>query len=222
MHVPATGCTFNGHSYKSRERLRCMTAAWNFVCGDGKFISFQGGHAPLWAPEGLHSASHGSDLRTCGNAWAAVPRIADTYLSRVVTMIRDPRQRAVSGWYAQTRKHSCTYAKNQTDYQICVSACHTQMILGTGCAFRKRGAKTTADHDLLGLQEDDAVEVAVARLWRFAFVGLTEQWDISMCLFHAIFAGGECVSVEFKRGRVGYQRRKNLTNQSHDYDLVAE
>eukprot|EP00971_Amphidinium_carterae_P132714 2628606-Amphidinium_carterae.2 len=149
----------------------------------------------------------------------ALRRIDDSYLSRVVAMVLDPRQRAVSGWHNQ--KHSCMRAENQTDYLTCVSACHMQMILGTLCGSRKPGAKTTAEHDLIGLQEDEAVAAATARLRHFAFVGLTEQWDMSVCvcLFHAIFAGGECVSVEFKRGRVGYEglieRSKGHTASQH-------
>eukprot|EP00971_Amphidinium_carterae_P273339 5424812-Amphidinium_carterae.1 len=83
-------------------------------------------------------------------------------------MIRDPRQRAVSGWYQG--KHDCQRATNQTDYQICVSACHTQMILGTFCGKGELGANTTAEHDLMGFREVEAVEVAAARLQRFAFV----------------------------------------------------
>eukprot|EP00971_Amphidinium_carterae_P136662 2707628-Amphidinium_carterae.1 len=221
-HVNKTGCLFNGHKYGPSERQRCVTAGWNVVCGAGKFISFQGGHAPLWAPKGLRPAARRSpDLHIAyGSAWGTVKQIDDLYLSRVVSMIRDPRQRAVSGWYHG--KHSCTSATNRTDYQICMSACHTKMIIGTGCGSRKLGASTTAEHDLMGLQEDEAVDVAAARLRRFAFVGLTEQWDISVCLFHAIFAGGECVSVELKRGRAGNERRKNLSSQSTTYDLVAE
>jgi len=34
----------------------------------------------------------------------------------------------------------------------------------------------------------------------FAFVGLTEQWDLSICLFHAMF-GGPCLALDFKNTR---------------------
>ena len=36
----------------------------------------------------------------------------------------------------------------------------------------------------------------------FAFVGLTEEWDLSVCLFHRMF-GGECHVREFLDVRPG-------------------
>eukprot|EP00971_Amphidinium_carterae_P217786 4323239-Amphidinium_carterae.1 len=37
----------------------------------------------------------------------------------------------------------------------------------------------------------------------FGFVGLTDKWDASICLFHAMYGGGNCVSAEFLWGRGG-------------------
>jgi len=45
-----------------------------------------------------------------------------------------------------------------------------------------------------------SLKVALARLQKFAFVGLTEYFDLSVCLFHAMF-GGECRPVEFANMR---------------------
>lgn len=45
-----------------------------------------------------------------------------------------------------------------------------------------------------------ALKVALARLENFAFVGLTGYFDLSVCLFHAMF-GGECRPVEFANMR---------------------
>merc|ERR1719343_1103894 len=45
----------------------------------------------------------------------------------------------------------------------------------------------------------------------FVFVGLTDEWDLSVCLLHAVF-GGECLSSDFYNSRPG-------TNHSDDgYD----
>lgn len=41
---------------------------------------------------------------------------------------------------------------------------------------------------------------AIDRMHTFAFVGLLEQWDLSICLLHARF-GGRCVDVEFGNSR---------------------
>mmetsp|Transcript_24808 Transcript_24808/g.50783 ORF Transcript_24808/g.50783 Transcript_24808/m.50783 type:complete len:310 (-) Transcript_24808:90-1019(-) len=45
----------------------------------------------------------------------------------------------------------------------------------------------------------------------FGFVGITEHWDLSVCLFHAMY-GGECVSEEFEPLRAN----KNHTGDSID------
>ena len=39
------------------------------------------------------------------------------------------------------------------------------------------------------------VETAISRLYKFAFIGLAEEWDASICLFHAQF-GGRCHDFE--------------------------
>ena len=41
---------------------------------------------------------------------------------------------------------------------------------------------------------------AIVRMHTFAFVGLLEQWDLSICLLHARF-GGRCVGAEFGNNR---------------------
>mmetsp|Transcript_44281 Transcript_44281/g.99146 ORF Transcript_44281/g.99146 Transcript_44281/m.99146 type:complete len:329 (-) Transcript_44281:42-1028(-) len=49
----------------------------------------------------------------------------------------------------------------------------------------------------------DMAEEAARRVKEgFAFVGITEQWDLSVCLFHAMF-GGPCRSLEFENTRPG-------------------
>jgi len=45
---------------------------------------------------------------------------------------------------------------------------------------------------------------ALERLKSFAFVGLTEQFSLSVCLWHVMF-GGECLPVEFENMRKGVE-----------------
>ena len=76
------------------------------------------------------------------------------------------------------------------------------------------------------------VRLALHRLRRgFAFVGLTEEWALSICLFHAAL-GGACHAVEFEnarpspepeaRGRSTYWSRKEKAETLADVDRVAD
>ena len=47
---------------------------------------------------------------------------------------------------------------------------------------------------------DMSLSLARTRVRQMAFVGMTEAWDLSVCLFHAMF-GGECLAVEFNNSR---------------------
>lgn len=60
---------------------------------------------------------------------------------------------------------------------------------------------------------DDSVSLAVQRLRDgFAFVGLVEEYDLSVCLLHAMF-GGECSSVELTSVHLG---NRNSTLEAYD------
>jgi len=47
---------------------------------------------------------------------------------------------------------------------------------------------------------------AVKIVQKIGYVGLTEHWELSMCLWHAMF-GGECIASEFKTLRPGLERK---------------
>lgn len=60
-------------------------------------------------------------------------------------------------------------------------------MFGLRCVWRKRFGCN---------QQKPDVDTAVRRLAGFSFVGITDEWDLSICLFHAIF-GGDCHAKEF-------------------------
>ncbi|CAK9067181.1 unnamed protein product [Durusdinium trenchii] len=60
------------------------------------------------------------------------------------------------------------------------------------------------------------VEKAIQRLQGFAFVGLTDHFDLSVCLFHAMF-GGECLPVEFVNMRKSIYS-KDFTKYLNGYE----
>lgn len=66
----------------------------------------------------------------------------------------------------------------------------------------------TGQHCRWCLQKPDvkAQQLALERLDGFAFVGLLDYFDLSLCLFHAMF-GGECRAVEFMNTRKSWYHK---------------
>ncbi|OLQ00578.1 hypothetical protein AK812_SmicGene16759 [Symbiodinium microadriaticum] len=61
----------------------------------------------------------------------------------------------------------------------------------------------------------DATEAARRVHDGFAFVGITEEWDLSICLFHKMF-GGACNAFEFEDTRPSYDGK----SADQDYDTA--
>jgi len=118
---------------------------------------------------------------TC-NSWEA-------HASHFVTMLRQPEQRIISGYYQFAHDTAGTDVSMEK-YAKFAAGCTVKMINGQQCL---------ADVEVTG----DMVSNAIVRLDEgFAFVGLTEEWALSVCLFHAMF-GGECHRREFINVRLG-------------------
>merc|ERR1719350_886885 len=79
------------------------------------------------------------------------------------------------------------------------------------------------DVDVAGMPIEDTAEVqrrvltARQRLREFAFVGLTEQWALSVCLFHVKF-GGLCRPSDFANTNPS---RNSSAKTSGKYDADA-
>merc|ERR1712228_354159 len=67
---------------------------------------------------------------------------------------------------------------------------------------------------------DQMLQTAMGNLYsRFIFVGLTDQWDLSVCLFHTMF-GGRCHGREFVNTRP--DATSSNTSQIHRSDDVDD
>lgn len=111
----------------------------------------------------------------------------DEDLRHVVAMFREPTQRAISGWLHD--RHDCVDAETPQDYAACVGACAARMLTGGGCG----GGQAPSEEDF---------EQAARRAAHLGFVGLTGEWDLTVCLFHAMH-GGPCKPEEFFNARPG-------------------
>jgi len=135
------------------------------------------------------------------------------YSGHGVIMLRQPEQRIISGWYPHdkdlsTSQQSWPYpnrlARNINEYAVVVSGCATKMLTRDGIPFLPYGhfGGPCGDPRPPSLVE---AELAKKRLNAFAFVGLTEEWDLSVCLFRAMY-GGKCLQSEFLNTRPGDER----------------
>jgi len=123
-----------------------------------------------------------------------------------VGMLRKPMQRHMSGFIDNQLMSTFGvdvvhgHYKNPLDYAQANEGCATKLITGLPCS-----DKYKAD---IGM-----VPKAIERLdTGFAFIGLTEEWALSVCLFHTMF-GGECSAHEFNNVRPGHAHQK-------EYDLA--
>ena len=201
MHVPKTGSSFANALY--RTACRDYIPDWAYVRTVGVpdpdfgiatyFAScFPSQMEKCWDVGVLHHGAHES-LTT----WT--PKTA-----AYVTMLREPLQRVVSGYHHdqhdcnECKKHGFSlfqYAKSRE-----IQGMYTKMILGIG------RAKSVN-------QEDLDVSTALQRLEQFAFVGLTSDWDNSVCVFHYLF-GGEPFESEFLNVRPGGGDKKFKLDKS--------
>eukprot|EP00930_Biecheleria_cincta_P089106 TRINITY_DN78368_c0_g1_i1.p1 TRINITY_DN78368_c0_g1~~TRINITY_DN78368_c0_g1_i1.p1 ORF type:complete len:367 (+),score=50.83 TRINITY_DN78368_c0_g1_i1:56-1156(+) len=142
------------------------------------------------------------------------PLHAGIPLQMVVTMLREPSSRVLSGY--NDNLHDCVtmqqhflcngvsclgdvflsgrWIRNASvidpvEYAKCVENCAVNMLTGKTCE-----AKDNPD-----------VEAAVRKVGELGFVGLTEEWNMSVCLFHAKF-GGRILASEIYNTRPGVYR----------------
>jgi len=123
------------------------------------------------------------------------------YAGHAMTMLRQPEQRVISG---------LRHRANSTEPAVDIE----ELRFSAGCTARMFTAEENAfldikvpacfgilpdEPDLPEVPEENVTE-AVARLRMFAFVGIQEEWPLSVCLLHAMF-GGECSAVELGNTR---------------------
>jgi len=191
MHIPKAGSSFataiahlacGSRIGKEVKVSEPSYRDWKKKCGKEHIARFTSGHRPL---------DPGVQLRT------------------VVTLVRPARQRIISGYFHSL--HDCPelqkelhisenppWKVHQIDrdlllkYGNCVQGCASSMLSGHGCATGKRS--------LEDLQAD--AHQAVAKIPQIGFVGLTNHWDLTVCMWHAKY-GGECLEAEFANVRPG-------------------
>ncbi len=181
MHVGKTGTSFAN----TIVTLGCPGLADDFMFEDHVSPDFIETHARDCVP------GFGVGLR----AQSLHQKMTDNhrYRGHWVTMLRQPEQRIISEFHWFNRGPEKPPLKPFAEK---LAGMYTQFLNGakTHGRFEKRRPES---HAIL-LQ---MLSRAISRLDDdFAFVGLVEEWGLSVCLFHAMF-GGDCHPREFRNIR---------------------
>mmetsp|Transcript_63571 Transcript_63571/g.127488 ORF Transcript_63571/g.127488 Transcript_63571/m.127488 type:complete len:234 (+) Transcript_63571:203-904(+) len=128
------------------------------------------------------------------------PKWDTVYNGHAATMLRQPEQRLLSDYhYGQA---SWPYgrekpARDEVEYLQRMQGCMVRMLVHKGDMRVSCGGR-----DYSWPPTDDEVKLAVKRLRTgFTFVGITEQWPLSICLGHRML-GGRCRTSDFVDTRV--------------------
>lgn len=122
-----------------------------------------------------------------------------------VTMLRQPEQRMISQYnhYGGLPMFVNNLQTREWPYGGPHPTLEEYALLNGGCTVRQltREALVPCDSFPLPTSEDVSLATTVLREG-FAFVGITEQWALSVCMFRVMF-GGQCLKSDFVDTRPG-------------------
>lgn len=222
VHIPKTGTTFVNTLIRS-------------VCAPS-FVPFEpgGSQHDFWSVSrnATHDFSSGKDsgmrLSMCNftsspqyNGYASPPGHRGfgsfaSLASHGVTVLRQPEQRVISGFHHNFHSYDVNHhgEPSLAVYARAVAGCSVRMLVrGSRPESSDRG-KAACGHAPPPSQTE--VEHAKAILSAFQFVGLTEEWDMSVCLWHARFGPSSCDIHEFQNARPGSYTSRNTSVPRYD------
>eukprot|EP00440_Ansanella_granifera_P011921 gb/GFBE01012958.1/.p1 GENE.gb/GFBE01012958.1/~~gb/GFBE01012958.1/.p1 ORF type:complete len:425 (+),score=64.11 gb/GFBE01012958.1/:1-1275(+) len=195
LHVPKTGTSF-------------ISTIWNYACGQHEppldlevdaYATATCSECYDFALMGRYPVEQyctpGVLSSNFGTQHAATTLDKMLAGENVVSILRRPNQRLISAYHA---RHVSGFGDVETELWMTCSdaACFARFPGVAGCMTRMLTGGTCAD-SLQQTDLADRADQAVEALQHLAFVGLTEEWDESVCLFHVMF-GGSMNSAELK------------------------
>jgi len=153
--------------------------ASHFFQGDQikcSFARFDSGHEPLLTQDLIPQAGHiVTSLRK------PIARIVSGFLHNAhdcAKMQRDNGLRENRGlWLADKKSITEDMKEDLLEYAMCVDGCATKLISGVHCG------------DATPPATENQVAYAISALDSFGFVGISDFWEQSMCLWDAMFVG---------------------------------
>ncbi|CAE7374844.1 unnamed protein product [Symbiodinium sp. CCMP2592] len=183
-------------------------------------------HFPKLGPLGCCQQQCNTDYFLCARPHHPVGNYSSQE-GHLVGMFRDPDQRILSGYQGPFSRPT-----NNTDYiKVVIEGVCDRAAMARIMSLPQRPIHDFAEswkggmtYQLLApsdahmmdptrrkMTREDAVEAARRVTEGFAFVGITEEWDLSMCLFHKTF-GGTCRASDFANTRPTFAGKSAHTN----------
>lgn len=131
-------------------------------------------------------------------------------------MFRPPEDRLISMWLWESASHVyySLPAKSAREY--------AEMQQGTVVKMLNRPNMYPGNASWYfnpGPPTQQELEVAKARLQGFAFIGLTNKWELSMCLAHSML-GGSCRNSDFINSRKSHGMEFNDSYIPYDHSIL--
>ena len=147
-----------------------------------------------------------------GNHHALTAHVWSTFHHRVFALFRDPvlRQHSMYSFFVENRwirRGAVQVWISPEEYARRVAGSAVAMVSG------QRYGLHCLHRDFPCRPVTPDVGLALRRLKDFAYVGLTEEWSLSICLFHLKFHG-ECLQAEFENSRPTFYANSTPSQQA--------
>jgi len=128
---------------------------------------------------------------------------------RFMIMVRQPEQRALSAWYFYMKERN-SHGKDlsATAYDLM-----THSYINNGCVVKMLVRQNQRGCEGESVSDKEMAEAKLRLKTGFAFVGLTDQWDLSICLFNRMFGVPHCRPSQF------IDSRPTSGNGSSEYNV---
>lgn len=134
---------------------------------------------------------------------------ADGQQEQGVTILRQPEQRIISGYHHDYHSYDVdSLGKPSLDtYARAVAGCSVRMLVRGSEPNSTDGGLAACGHSPPPSVEETSRAKDI--LSQMQFVGLTEKWDLTVCLWHARFGPPSCDPSEFVDTRPGEMAAEN-------------
>ena len=188
VHVPKSGTSFANALLHHVGICPKWPSCATLLPGEKDAEFFKDWNQGELCPEGFAEDYRPSKHRSAG------PALLLHGADHGAMFLRQPEQRMLAAHRDGWPEASMSRDVPLTTYARGTAGCTVKMLTRRGASGSEKAQESYCAFD--GDAPSPAeVELAISRLRKFAFVGLAEDWDSSICLFHAQF-GGRCHDFE--------------------------